>query len=86
MNTSTKMLTALLICLRDMPHGALVLFTSRVQMQTAVHALDAQLFDVVLVQRQLVRAKLPGIHLVRVETGRPSVILGLPSFCEDMNL
>ena len=83
---TTEMVAALLADLQDVPHGALVLFTSRVQMQAAVNALDAHLLDVVLVQGQLARAKLLGIHQARVEAGRPSVIFGLQSFGEGLDL
>jgi ATP-dependent DNA helicase DinG len=72
--------------LRDVPHGALVLFTSRVQMQAAVNALDARLLEVVLVQGQLARARLLGIHQARVEAGGASVIFGLQSFGEGLDL
>jgi ATP-dependent DNA helicase DinG len=80
------MVAALLTDLREVPHGALVLFTSRVQMQAAVQVLDAKLLDVVLVQGQMARAKLLGIHQARVEAGRPSVIFGLQSFGEGLDL
>jgi ATP-dependent DNA helicase DinG len=80
------MVAALLADLRAVPHGALVLFTSKVQMQAAVQALDARLLDVVLVQGQMARAKLLNIHQARVEAGRPSVIFGLQSFGEGLDL
>lgn len=81
-----EMVAALLADLRDVPHGALVLFTSRVQMQAAVNALDAALLAVVLVQGQLARSKLLGIHQARVEAGSASVIFGLQSFGEGLDL
>jgi ATP-dependent DNA helicase DinG len=81
-----EMVAALLADLRDVPHGALVLFTSRVQMQAAVNALDARLLEVVLVQGQLARARLLGIHQARVEAGGVSVIFGLQSFGEGLDL
>jgi ATP-dependent DNA helicase DinG len=83
---TAEMVAALLADLREVPHGALVLFTSRVQMQAAVNALDAALLDVVLVQGQLARGKLLGIHQARVEAGNPSVIFGLQSFGEGLDL
>ena len=83
---TTQMVAALLADLRDVPHGALVLFTSRVQMQAAVSALDASLLELVLVQGQMARGRLLGIHQARVESGRASVIFGLQSFGEGLDL
>ncbi|MCB8748521.1 ATP-dependent DNA helicase DinG [Rhodoferax sp. U2-2l] len=81
-----EMVAALLADLRQVPHGALVLFTSRVQMKAAVDALDATLLGVVLVQGQLSRARLLGTHMARVESGQPSVIFGMQSFGEGLDL
>jgi len=81
-----EMIAALLADLRQVPHGALVLFTSRVQMKAAVDALDSALRDVVLVQGQLSRSRLIGGHLARVESGQPSVIFGMQSFGEGLDL
>jgi ATP-dependent DNA helicase DinG len=83
---TAEMVAALLADLREVPHGALVLFTSRVQMQAAVNALDAALLEVVLVQGQLARSRLLGIHQARVESGHVSVIFGLQSFGEGLDL
>jgi ATP-dependent DNA helicase DinG len=83
---TTQMVAALLLDLREVPHGALVLFTSRVQMQAAVSALDAPLLDIVLVQGQMARGRLLGIHQARVEAGFASVIFGLQSFGEGLDL
>jgi len=83
---TTQMVAALLLDLRDVPHGALVLFTSRVQMQAAVSALDAGLQEIVLVQGQMARSRLLGIHQARVESGLASVIFGLQSFGEGLDL
>ncbi|PIY27625.1 MAG: ATP-dependent DNA helicase DinG [Comamonadaceae bacterium CG_4_9_14_3_um_filter_60_33] len=83
---TTQMVAALLADLRGVPHGALVLFTSRVQMQAAVGALDAVLQELVLVQGQMARTRLLGIHQARVESGFASVIFGLQSFGEGLDL
>jgi len=66
--------------------GALVLFTSRAQMRAATDAMPAALFDVVLVQGTSSRARLLATHMARVEAGRPSVIFGLQSFGEGLDL
>ncbi len=81
-----EMIAALLADLRLVGHGALVLFTSRVQMKAAVDALDAALLEVVLVQGQMSRSRLLGSHLARVEAGRASVIFGMQSFGEGLDL
>ncbi len=83
---TAEVVAALLADLRDVPRGALVLFTSRVQMQAAVNALDARLEDIVLVQGQMARGKLLGIHQARIEAGAASVIFGLQSFGEGLDL
>jgi ATP-dependent DNA helicase DinG len=81
-----EMVAALLADLREVAHGALVLFTSRVQMRAAVDALDGALFGVVLVQGQMSRSKLLGTHTARVESGAPSVVFGMQSFGEGLDL
>ena len=81
-----EMVSALLDDLRQVSRGALVLFTSRVQMQAAVDALDASLRERVLVQGQLSRSRLLGSHAARVESGQASVIFGMQSFGEGLDL
>jgi ATP-dependent DNA helicase DinG len=81
-----EMVAALLADLREVTHGALVLFTSRVQMRAAVDALDAALLGVVLVQGQMSRSKLLGTHTARIESGTPSVVFGMQSFGEGLDL
>jgi len=81
-----EMVALLLADLRLVPHGALVLFTSRVQMKAAVDTLGADLLGVVLVQGQMARSRLLGSHTARVESGLPSVIFGMQSFGEGLDL
>ncbi|MBV5298145.1 MAG: ATP-dependent DNA helicase DinG [Rhodoferax sp.] len=81
-----EMVATLLADLRLVPHGALVLFTSRVQMKVAVDALGAELLGVVLVQGQMARSRLLGSHQARIESGQPSVIFGMQSFGEGLDL
>ena len=76
----------LLTDLRQVAHGALALFTSRAQMRAALDALDAALLPRVLVQGQLSRGSLLAAHQARVEAGQPSVIFGLQSFGEGLDL
>ncbi len=83
---TSEMVTALLGDLRLVEHGALVLFTSRVQMKAAVDALDGALLDVVLMQGQMSRQRLLNLHVQRIESGLASVIFGLQSFGEGLDL
>jgi ATP-dependent DNA helicase DinG len=81
-----EMVTELLQDLKHVKHGALALFTSRVQMKAAVDALSGVLLEVVLVQGQMARSRLMGIHQARVEAGQASVIFGMQSFGEGLDL
>ncbi|MEO6322518.1 MAG: ATP-dependent DNA helicase DinG [Polaromonas sp.] len=67
-------------------HGALCLFTSREQMRQAVAALDGALRGTVLVQGELPRTVLLQRHRERVEAGGASVIFGMQSFGEGLDL
>jgi ATP-dependent DNA helicase DinG len=81
-----EMVAELLSDLSQIEHGALVLFTSRVQMKAAVDALGSVLQERVLVQGQMARGRLLATHQARVEAGLPSVIFGLQSFGEGLDL
>ncbi|OIQ79005.1 putative ATP-dependent helicase DinG [mine drainage metagenome] len=81
-----EMVAALLADLRQVTHGALVLFTSRVQMKAALDALDAALLEGVLVQGRMSRSRLLASHADRVESGQASVIFGMQSFGEGLDL
>ncbi len=85
--TFTREMVAMLQAdLRDVEHGALVLFTSRVQMKAAVDALGTDLQPLVLVQGQMSRMRLLASHTARVEAGQPSVVFGMQSFGEGLDL
>lgn len=81
-----EMVGELMNDLSQIERGALALFTSRVQMKAAVEALSPALQQVVLVQGQMARARLLATHQARVEAGLPSVIFGLQSFGEGLDL
>jgi ATP-dependent DNA helicase DinG len=81
-----EMVSELMQDLKKVERGALVLFTSRVQMRTATEALPASLMEVVLVQGTQSRVRLLGAHMARVESGLPSVIFGMQSFGEGLDL
>ncbi|MFO1280141.1 MAG: ATP-dependent DNA helicase DinG [Burkholderiaceae bacterium] len=77
---------ALIRDLREVRHGALALFTSREQLRVAVEALPGDLRDVVLVQTEWPRATLMARHRERVQAGEASVIFGMQSFGEGLDL
>ncbi len=81
-----EMVAQLLLDLAQVQRGALVLFTSRAQMKVALAALGATLQDAVLVQGTMARSRLIAAHQARVEAGLPSVIFGLQSFGEGLDL
>lgn len=81
-----EMVGELLSDLAQVQHGALVLFTSRVQMQTAVDALPSPLQEIVLLQGSQPRTRLLAQHAERVASGLPSVIFGMQSFGEGLDL
>ena len=66
--------------------GALVLFTSRDQMRQAVDELPSAMRNQVLVQTAMPRALLLAEHRSRVEQGLPSIIFGMQSFGEGLDL
>lgn len=83
---TTEMVDALLHDIARVEYGALVLFTSREQMRQAVDALPTAMRSVVLVQNALPRTQLLKRHRERVENGEPSVIFGMQSFGEGLDL
>ncbi|MDP3424090.1 MAG: ATP-dependent DNA helicase DinG [Burkholderiaceae bacterium] len=81
------LLLADLVTLQDQtPGGALVLFTSRDQLRQAVAALPDRLRPYVLVQGELPRTALLQRHRQQVGQGEMSVIFGMQSFGEGLDL
>ncbi|MDV7397222.1 helicase C-terminal domain-containing protein, partial [Arthrospira platensis SPKY1] len=83
---TAEMVQALLADIAQVERGALVLFTSRDQMRQAVDALTEDLRERVLVQNELPRTRLLQTHQDRVAQGLPSVLFGLQSFGEGLDL
>jgi ATP-dependent DNA helicase DinG len=81
-----EMLTELQQDLASIPAGALVLFTSRAQMHSAVQALGDAVRAKVLVQGSQSRTALLATHRARVESGQASILFGLQSFGEGLDL
>ncbi len=83
---TAEMVDALLNDLALVQAGALVLFTSREQMRQAVDALPSHMRSYVLVQNAMPRTMLLADHRSRVESGLPSIIFGMQSFGEGLDL
>lgn len=85
-----EMLDLLMADLREVRRGALVLFTSRTQLRAATALLErgshAELRARVLVQGEASRSALLGRHAQRVADGQPSILFGLQSFGEGLDL
>ena len=81
-----EMVQALVRDLAEVRHGALVLFTSRDQLRQAVEALPAALKPRVLLQTAMPRQQLLATHRHRVAEGLPSIIFGMQSFGEGLDL
>lgn len=72
--------------LREHAHGQLVLFTSKRQMQACHAALPKDLAEQVQVQGERSRTELLKEHARRVAEGQRSIIFGLQSFGEGIDL
>ncbi|MDD2729023.1 ATP-dependent DNA helicase DinG [Malikia sp.] len=83
---NAAMVQALLRDLKRVEHGALVLFTSRAQLRLAEESLPDELREIVLAQTALPRWQLLSRHRERVAAGQPSVIFGMQSFGEGLDL
>ena len=83
---TAEMVDALLSDLALVEAGALVLFTSREQMRQAVDLLPTAMRGAVLVQNTLPRPQLLARHRERVADGLPSIIFGMQSFGEGLDL
>ena len=85
-----EMLDALMADLAAVQRGALVLFTSRAQMRRAQDLLErglhSDLRDKVLVQGESSRTQLLKRHAERVQAGEVSILFGLQSFGEGLDL
>ncbi|NMM76669.1 ATP-dependent DNA helicase DinG [Acidovorax sp. SRB_24] len=83
---TAEMVDALMGDLAQVAYGALVLFTSREQLRQAVDALPTAMRPLVLVQTALPRTQLLARHRERVAAGQPSIIFGMQSFGEGLDL
>ncbi len=83
---TAEMVRLLMADIEQVQRGALVLFTSRAQMRAATEALPGHLIDMVRVQGTQSRTRLLEAHATRVASGMPSVLFGLQSFGEGLDL
>lgn len=78
--------------IRELPNivedarGALVLFSSRKQMQDVFDGLDRDWRKLVLIQGNLSKQETLNKHKARVDDGQHSVLFGLASFAEGVDL
>ena len=72
--------------LEDLKHGALVLFTSKKQMKQVYEDLPEDFLKDVLMQGDQARSKLLSQHEQRIEKGQRSILFGMQSFGEGMDL
>ncbi len=70
----------------DGPRGTLVLFSSRKQMQDVFDGLERDWRKRVLIQGNLSKQETLNKHKARVDDGEPSVLFGLASFAEGVDL
>ncbi|MBY0464028.1 MAG: ATP-dependent DNA helicase DinG [Burkholderiales bacterium] len=83
---TADMIRLLLADLATIDAGALVLFTSRDQLRQAVDALPDRLRPYVLVQGEWPRTQLLQRHKTQVQRGDVSIIFGMQSFGEGLDL
>jgi ATP-dependent DNA helicase DinG len=72
--------------LEDLKNGALVLFTSKKQMKQVYEDLPEDFLRDVLMQGDQARPKLLAQHEQRIEKGQRSILFGMQSFGEGMDL
>lgn len=83
---TAEMVALLVADLQQVQQGALVLCTSREQLRQLVLALPANLRDRALVQGEWPRTTLLQRHRERVGLGQVSIVIGLQSFGEGLDL
>ncbi len=82
----TEAIIRLLPQVLDRNEGALMLFSSRRQMQEVLEGLDKEWREIILCQDDYQKAQLLKFHRQRIDKGEPSIIFGLASFAEGVDL
>lgn len=70
----------------DKKEGALMLFSSRRQMQDVLEGLSKEWRELILCQDDYQKSQLISFHKQRIDKGEPSIIFGLASFAEGVDL
>ena len=82
----TDLIIAALPQLLDDDRAALLLFSSRRQMQDVLQGLESEWYERVLCQDDHQKAQLLKLHRERIDAGERSIICGLASFAEGIDL
>jgi len=82
----TDLIIASLPQLLQDDQAALLLFSSRRQMQDVLQGLDTEWYERVLCQDDYQKAQLLKLHRERIDAGQRSIICGLASFAEGIDL
>lgn len=82
----TAAIVALLPQLLDKSEASLMLFSSRRQMLDVLEGLSDEWRHIILCQDDYQKAQLLNFHRQRIDKGEPSVIFGLASFAEGVDL
>ena len=82
----TRAIIRLLPRVIDRSEATLMLFSSRRQMQEVLDGMDREWTQIILCQDDYQKSQLLRFHQERVDRGEPSVIFGLASFAEGVDL
>lgn len=82
----TEAIIELLPKVLDKKEAALMLFSSRRQMNDVLDGLDQEWREIILCQDDYQKAQLLKFHRQRIDRGDPSIIFGLASFAEGVDL
>jgi len=82
----TAAIIRLLPKMLDRQEAALMLFSSRRQMLEVIDGLDKEWREIILCQDDYQKAQLLKFHRQRIDKGEPSIIFGLASFAEGVDL
>lgn len=82
----TAAIVALLPQVLDKAEASLMLFSSRRQMQDVLEGLSDEWRSIILCQDDYQKAQLLGFHRQRIDKGEASIIFGLASFAEGVDL
>lgn len=82
----TQSIVGILPEILDLDKGSLVLFSSRRQLQDVIYGLDDQVKEKILSQDDYSKQQLISIHKENIDSGQGSIIFGLASLTEGIDL